>query len=288
MIRFENVAVNDYEFHIRACGSQSGDLIILLHGFPETGYAFESMMPQLAQQGFFVIAPDQRGYSPGARPDSINEYEIEKLASDVVQLAKSYGYNHYHVVGHDWGGAVGWYLAANFPESVLSFCSLSTPYLNAFHEAMSQADADQAEKSKYIKDFVSMGFERQLLSDDAKGLMTIYHGVGANYVDQYLGVLGCEVALRSALNWYRANFNNQDKQLISSDEITVPSLYIWGRQDMAMSEWAAQRTAHYVHAPYQFVAIDHAGHWLPECNSQELLPMILNHTLRYSTKTSVA
>ena len=90
----------------------SGSAVILLHGFPETSKMWSKLIQFLSNNNYKVIAPDQRGYSPNARPSSLKEYKIDKLAQDVIDIANAFNFDKFHLVGHDWGSAIGWFLCA--------------------------------------------------------------------------------------------------------------------------------------------------------------------------------
>jgi pimeloyl-ACP methyl ester carboxylesterase len=109
-------------------GPADGPLVVLLHGFPQTAASWDQVLPALAAAGFRVVAPAQRGYSPAARPMSSRDYGIEALAADVLAVADHLGASRFSVVGHDWGGAVAWWLGATAPERVQTVTSLATPH----------------------------------------------------------------------------------------------------------------------------------------------------------------
>src|SRR3954465_4099056 len=98
-------------FDARVAGPIDGPGVVLLHGFPETSESWNHQMPALAAAGYRVIAPDQRGYSPRARPAGADAYRTERLVADVVALADAARLDRFHLVGHDWGGAIAWQVA---------------------------------------------------------------------------------------------------------------------------------------------------------------------------------
>lgn len=150
----DEVEVGELRFRTRLAGD--GDrLVVLLHGFPQTSWMWRHVVPELAARGYRVAAPDQRGYSPGARPDDVESYGFDALTGDVVGLAAALGHERFDVVGHDWGGAVAWGVAARFPERVRSVTAVSTPHPTALVEAMGAPSGDQAAKSSYMALFGS-------------------------------------------------------------------------------------------------------------------------------------
>ena len=141
------------------CGktSNNGDGIILLHGWPETSHMWVDLMKLLSDKGFRVVAPDQRGYSPQARPNNINEYKIEKIVQDVFSIADSFEFEQFHLIGHDWGASIGWASTYTKPERIITWTAMSVPHLSAFGQAL-QSDNDQKKKSRYISFFKSVSY----------------------------------------------------------------------------------------------------------------------------------
>lgn len=132
-IEIKELPANGMRFRCRVCGLEnSGDLVILLHGFPETSHMREGVLISLASQGYRCLAPDQRGYSPGARPKDIADYHIKEIASDVIALADAVGFQKFHLVGQDWGSGCGWTVVQLYGDRVNSWSALSVPHMAAF------------------------------------------------------------------------------------------------------------------------------------------------------------
>jgi len=129
-------------------GPPDGPPVILLHGFPETSASWADVVPGLHRHGFRTLAPDQRGYSRGARPKGRRSYSIAELVRDVVALADAAGAERFHLVGHDWGGIVAWHFASAHPERLLTVTSLSTPHPAAFQDSLLRST--QLLKSYYM------------------------------------------------------------------------------------------------------------------------------------------
>ena len=105
--------------HIAASGPLDGTLVFLLHGFPDVWCCWEYQIKFLAQNGFRVITPDQRGYNLSEKPTGIKHYELDQLTSDIVLLADHFNYDTINLAGHDWGAAVCWNTAIRYPERVI-------------------------------------------------------------------------------------------------------------------------------------------------------------------------
>ncbi|HMH60646.1 MAG TPA: alpha/beta fold hydrolase, partial [Bradyrhizobium sp.] len=135
-------------FDALTAGKPGAPLVLLLHGFAESMHCWRAQVAALADAGYRAVAPGQRGYSPGARPDVSDSanYHIDRLMDDAMAIvaASSYGEQRFHLVGHDWGGSIAWALADRFPERLASLTVLSRPHPNAFNRALQMPDGDQA------------------------------------------------------------------------------------------------------------------------------------------------
>ena len=279
------------EFEIRTAGPKQGELILMLHGFPQTSYSFRHQMPALARAGYRVVAPDLRGYSPGARPENVADYAMDRLVDDVFAMADSLamadplGRDTFHIVGHDWGGAIAWAAAARAPERVRSLAVLSTPHYLALAlaQAWSDSTSDQSQRSGYMRDFAADGAEHRFLADDAALLRGIYAQAGLSDEDigVYLEALGTPDALRAALNYYRAlNLSRAGQASTSAPAfraIEAPTLYVWSTEDAAFSRAAAEKTADYVSGPYRFEVLEGISHWIPEHAAERTTELLLEH-----------
>jgi pimeloyl-ACP methyl ester carboxylesterase len=269
-----SLKTSGFVFDALTAGPENGPLVLLLHGFPQFADSWTTVMPQLAVAGYRVIAVNQRGYSKGARPPLVSDYAQTNLVADVVGFADAVGAPRFHLVGHDWGGAVAWSVAATHPERLYSLTVLSTPHLDAFTAALN-TDPDQQKRSSYFQLFRAPNHaaETALLADDAKLLQGAYVGkLSPAEVDRNVRRFSEDGTLMGALNWYRASTLGQD-QLGS---VTVPTTYIWGDQDQALGEVAALATAKYVSGPYRFERLNGKSHWLLEECPDTVATLILN------------
>ena len=273
-LQHTTLPVNGLHFEALTAGPEAGELVLLLHGFPQFADAWTQVMLALAAAGFRAVAVDQRGYSPGARPAQVEDYDLARLGADVLGFADALGASQFHLVGHDWGGVLGWMVAAQRPERVRSLCVLSTPHVDAFLEAL-HSDPDQMWKSKYIVLFKAPGHaaESLLLSDGAHRLRGAYQGkVPDEQVANNVRRLSEPGALTAALNWYRALDTGTQVR-----KVAVPSLYVWGDKDMALGETAALATERFVTGPYRFERLHGYSHWLLEEASETIKALLLSH-----------
>jgi pimeloyl-ACP methyl ester carboxylesterase len=266
------VMVGDLTFDVRTVGDENGEPVVLLHGFPENSLSWSGVAPLLAGAGLRVIAPDQRGYSPGARPVDVEAYSTDVLADDVVGLADALGIGAFHLVGHDWGAAVSWVTAVRHRERLRTLTAVSVPHLAAYGAAL-RSDADQQQRASYIGLLRQAGkAEHVLLKDDAQRLRAMYEGhVRPAQVDAYVAQLSEPGALTAALNWYRA----MRSDLGSLPPVTVPTTYVWSDQDVAIGRAAAERCGEFVEGDFDYVELNGISHWIPEQDPDVLAEAIL-------------
>lgn len=268
------ISVEGLRFDALAEGSVDGELVLFLHGFPEFADAWLDVMHPIEQTGFYCVAVNQRGYSPEARPEQVRDYAIQHLISDVQGFADALSRQRFHLVGHDWGAFVGWEFAAKHTDRLQSLSTLSTPHPDAFFNAI-ESDEDQKQRSRYIGVFRTPGGVAESLfqSDDYQRLRGVYQGkLSTSAISENIRRLAEPGALTSALNWYRA-LNLE----VRIGKISVPTLYIWGSQDLAVGEIAAMETAGYVSGPYTFARLEGRSHWLLEEVPDQLSALLLKH-----------
>src|SRR3954468_6025072 len=269
--------VGDLTFDVRVDGPADGRPVLLLHGFPETSASWAKVTPLLAEAGLRTYAPDQLGYSPGARPAEVDSYALTNLTQVTADLMTALEVPRADVVGHDWGAQVAWGLAAWHPDRVRSLTAVSVPHPAAYTAAY-RADPEQKERSAYIRLFWQAGkAEEVLLEDDARRLRRMLTGaegetgVPAEAVDEYVAVLSAPGALTAALNWYRAMGLGP-----KVDAVDVPTTYVWSDGDVAIGRTAAEACANYVTGDYRFVELPGVTHWIPEQAPKELATAILD------------
>jgi len=223
-------------------GSQDAPLVLLLHGFAESFHMWRSQLSALAAAGYRAVAPSQRGYSPGARPDRADpmNYHFDLLVADAMNIAAACGYGsgRFHLVGHDWGGSIAWGIADRHPDRLACLTVLSRPHPNAFNRALAMPDGEQARRSRHHKAFLEPDAGPLLLANGARALheRLTKSGLPAAAIEQHLRVLGNESAMEAALAWYRAR--GAIRSPLGS--IKVPVLYIWGDADDTVGRAAAE------------------------------------------------
>ena len=192
----------EYTYDVRRAGN-GDDLVILLHGFPETSHMWLPLLEHLAANGYTALAPDLLGYSPGARPPEAEHYSHASMATDILAMADALGKDRFHLVGHDHGAGLGWYMAGVHADRVISWTALSVPHVDAFGNAIAN-NAEQRQRSGYMLFFRQVGTAEEALSaNDFAALRNIWSASSPEQVEEYVRVLSQPGAMTGALNWYR-------------------------------------------------------------------------------------
>jgi pimeloyl-ACP methyl ester carboxylesterase len=264
----ETYARSGLRFDVRDTGTGEHGTVVCLHGFPQDATSYD------ADAGMRVLAPDQRGYSPGARPHAGGraDYAMRELVADVVTLLDVAVVERAHVVGHDWGGAVAWVLAGRYPDRVQSLTVLSTPHPAALRAAAMHSS--QLVKSRYMAFFqLPRVPERVLLAADARRLRhsLTRSGLPADRVAHYIARLREPGALTAMLGWYRGIAASRG---YGAGRTRVPTTYLYGTHDPFFVPRAAHGTRDFVAGDYRMAELD-AGHWLPETHPAEVAEAVL-------------
>lgn len=253
-------------------GPLDGTPVVLLHGFPERSSTWRLVTPALHEAGLRTLALDQRGYSPGARPRRRRDYRMHHLAGDVIALIEHIG-DPVHLVGHDWGSAVGWAVTMRRPDLVRTWTAVSVPHPAAFARAMKVAS--QRRRSRYMA-FFNVPLLPELSARKAGGRFDRAMQKGGMTADE-VARMRREVieygALPHALGWYRAlplgNPGAADHQ------VTVPTTFVWSDQDIAIAREGVDGTERWVDAPYELVVLEGVSHWIPTQAPDALAAAIL-------------
>lgn len=261
-------------FEVSDTGPADGRVVIALHGFPEDRHCWDRLAASLAGRGYRTLAPDQRGYSPRARPTGRRAYTLDLLTADVLALADQAGAIRFDLVGHDWGAALAWYVAANHPDRVRTLTALSVPHLQAFLEAMTRSS--QALHSWYFAFFQIPKLPEAILARAGEKRFVAQlgrTGLDEDSARRYARRAASPGAMTGPINWYRALPFEVRTRL---GPVTAPTLYVWGDSDPFISRVAAERCARHVSGPFQFETVVGGTHWLPS-GSDDIAPLLLGH-----------
>ena len=271
----ENYRRGNLVFDVIDEGPVDGPVVVLLHGFPQFNSSWNKVIPRLTAQGYRCLAPNQRGYSRGARPTRRRDYRLPELIDDVATLIETSGANKVHLVGHDWGAVVAWGIAATYPDRLATVSPVSVPHPTAFLRAL--VSSRQALDSYYMYLFQLPWLpERFLLGGRgkadrlAKALRS--GGQSAEAADRDARAMAEPGVLTAALNWYRAMPLSDVR---STGKITVPTLYVWSDRDVALAGKAARNTGRYVSGEYRFETLRGVSHWIPDEQPDVLADLLL-------------
>ena len=235
-----------------------GRPVLLLHGFPDSGRLWRNQVPALAEAGYKVIVPDQRGYGKSDKPAEVEAYNILYLAGDVGAVLDDAGVDRVHVVGHDWGAAVAWAIGAMVPDRVDHLVTLSVGHPSTFRGD----DFEQTEKSWYMLLFQFPGVAEQWLSND--GWANFRRWGRHPDTDGVIAELEADGSLTPGLNWYRANIPPESYlgPAIELPPVQAPTMGVWSTGDFALTEGQMTRSAGNVKGPWRYERIEGPGHWM--------------------------
>ena len=266
--RLSSFTRNDLTFEVDDAGPLGGETVVLLHGFPTDRTSWHSMAPLLHAAGLRTLAPDQRGYSPGARPPGRAAYRLEELLADVLALLDAAGVERAHVVGHDWGGAVAWLLAGNHPDRLASVTVLSTPHPAALSRAW-KSDRRQRLRSWYVAAF-QVPWVPERVFGALFNSVVVGTGMPPEDARRYAAHLAHAGTLAGPIDWYRASRSSN----VPAHRVSVPATYVWGSRDSFLGRAAAGLTREHVRGAYRFIELDD-NHWLPERRPEECAAAVI-------------
>jgi pimeloyl-ACP methyl ester carboxylesterase len=264
---------------VRESGPRDGTPVLLLHGFPQGADAWNAVVPALNEAGYRTIAPDQRGYSPGARPTGRGAYRLADLVSDALAVLADRAGGRAHVVGHDWGASVAWRLAARHPAAVRSLTAVSVPPAAAY--ARSLVTTRQVFASWYVGALQLPWLPERLLRADDRGWSPKLaaalreSGQTPERARRDAARLADPAALTAALNWYRGITARGPRD--ADPPVTVPTLFVWSDGDTAVTRQSTELTHRHVTGPYTYAELCGVSHWIPEEAPDQLAELLLTH-----------
>jgi len=287
----DTVETNGVELHVVTAGPDDGDLVVLLHGFPEFWYAWQHQMQPLAEAGYRVVAPDLRGYNRSENPDGVAAYHIDELLGDVVGLVHAFDRESAHVVGHDWGGLIAWQTAIDRPGVVDRLTILNAPHPSAYERAI-RSSLRQLRKSWYVAYFqlpvlpeLGLGWNDFAMLDRILGDGTVKPDAFTETdIDRYKRALARPGARTAALNYYRALARRNAKLTISQGgvgdlPVRVPTLLVWGEQDDALDISLTEGLEEWVD-DLRVERLPDASHWVQFDAPKRVSELLKSHLAR--------
>jgi len=271
---------NGIRLHVVQTGSRYGSLVILLHGFPEFWYGWRNQIQPLANAGFRVWAPDQRGYYLSDKPRGINSYTLDELAKDVVGLIDAADVDKCYLAGHDWGAAVAWWVALRYPERLHKLAILNVPHPAVMMQTLSSSLA-QLKKSWYMFFFqIPFLSEAILRNNDFELLIKMLRSsskpgsFNKGDLDQYLHAWWRKDSITSMLNWYRAAIQ-KPPELSGDLRIRVPTLILWGAQDIALGREMARPSLDLCDQG-KLIYFENSSHWVQHDEAEAVNKYLLD------------
>lgn len=248
--------INGLRLRVLSWGDPGARPLLALHGFPDSARLWRRVAPHLAQAGFRVIAPDQRGFGQSDAPSGKSAYVVRTIAADAIAVLDALGVGRAGLIGHDWGSAIGWYLAASRSDRFERYAALAVGHPAAY----ARAGLEQKLKAWYVLVFLAPGLAEALFGGfDFAGLRRFMGGHPET--EAWVADLRRPGRLTAALNWYRANAG----ALAGAKPfpVNIPVMGIWSSRDVALSEDQMTGSQAFVQAPFRYERIEGVGHWTP-------------------------
>ncbi|MCV7280816.1 alpha/beta hydrolase [Mycolicibacterium flavescens] len=296
------VETNGVRLRVLEAGRRGAPLVVLAHGFPELAFSWRHQIPALAEAGFHVLAPDQRGYGRSSAPEAVEAYDVVALCGDVVGLLDDVGAEKAVIVGHDFGGVVAWAAPLLHPDRFAGVIGVSAPPVPRSRVPTTQAFRRIfGEKFFYVLYYQQVGpADAELNRDPATSMRKLFAstaessgGLVAEQMtrpgpegflarlpdpgglpewisDDEFDVYVTEftrTGFTPALNWYRCfdrNWELTAPERLPAATIAVPAMFVGGSEDPTLAYTPRHRAREIVVGEYREVLIDGAGHWVPQ------------------------
>ncbi|WP_422750013.1 alpha/beta fold hydrolase [Mycobacterium sp. WMMD1722] len=281
------VETDGVRLRVLEAGDPDGPPVILAHGFPELAYSWRHQIPVLAEAGFHVLAPDQRGYGGSSRPDAVEDYDIHALTGDLVGLLDDAGARQGVFIGHDWGAMVVWHTALLHPDRVRAVAGLSVPPI-----PRARSRPTERWRQKFGEDFYMLRFQEpgradaELAADVSATMSAMFAGplTGAAELPDWISAAEFEhyvaefrrTGFTGALNWYRNYDRNwETTPQLATARVGAPALFIGGTADPIGPTMSVHRAHEVVAGPYTELMINGAGHWIQQERPDEVNAALL-------------
>jgi pimeloyl-ACP methyl ester carboxylesterase len=273
------VVRGDLIFDVHEHGPADGDPVLLLHGFPQRGGSWDAVAERLVAHGHRTLAPDQRGYSPGARPHGRAAYALTELVGDALAVVDALvgPAGRVHVVGHDWGAAVAWRLAARHPDRVRTLTAVSVPPPAAYVRSL--FTTRQGFASWYVYALQLPRLPERFLGARGRpfspALVAALRRAGQSRAaaERDAAGLADPAALTAAINWYRGAFT--EKPGAADPAVRVPTLFVWSDGDVALTRQSTELVHRQVDGPFRYAELRGVSHWIPDEAPDQLAELVL-------------
>lgn len=268
-------------FDVHELGPAGGDPVLLLHGFPQRGDSWRAVATRLAANGCHTLAPDQRGYSPGARPAGRDAYRLDEMVADALAVVDELvgPAARVHLVGHDWGAVVAWRLAARHGDRVRTLTAVSVPPAAAYLRSL--VTTRQGLASWYVYAFQLPWLPERVLSAGggpfSRRFVAALRGTGQSKAAAQRDAAGLAdpKALSAAINWYRGAFSGPPRD--PDPPVRVPTLFVWSDGDTALTRQSTELVHRYVAGPFRYAELCGVSHWIPDEAPDQLAELVIEH-----------
>lgn len=276
-VMFERMTTNGIKLHTAFAGPEHGEPVILLHGFPDAWFGWEPQIQALAEAGFRVIVPDQRGYNLSDKPEGVASYSLEILADDIARLADSLGIRRFNLAGHDFGGLVSWTMAMRYPDRLKRLSILNVPHPSVMRRYIRKHPA-QVLKSWYAFFYQLPALpEMAMKANNWKFLISaMARGLSKEQRNRYREAWDQPDAMKSMINWYRNMLRASASRHAKRPAITTPTLVIWGKLDPHISYEMAQPSADMC-TDGRLITVERASHWIMVDAPDEVNRLLIEH-----------
>lgn len=273
-IRFEYIPTNGIRLHTALAGPEDGEPVFLLHGFPDAWFGWEAQIEPLAEAGFRVLTPDQRGYNLSDKPKGVSSYQMDTLGDDILGLGDVFGYDRFHLAGHDFGAMVGWNLAIRYPERLKRLAIANVPHPAVMKNYL-RSHPSQMLKSWYAFFFQLPGIPERVVKANNWQLLisALPDDLDIDKGDRYRKAWAQPGAMTSMINWYRATMQGFGRSKTPS-KIRVPTLVLWGQQDPHLSHEMAPLSVDLCEAG-RLVMFEDATHWVMHDKPREVSQLLV-------------
>jgi epoxide hydrolase 4 len=257
--------LSNVSIHAVMAGPRDGPLVVLLHGFPEFWYGWRGQIAPLADAGFRVVVPDQRGYNQSSKPKDWRAYEVPRLVGDVLGIAGCLGREHFLLAGHDWGGIVAWACAMAHADRIACLAILNAPHPSVFKNYIRTHPA-QILRSSYmllmqtpwLPEFLfkAANFRRMTATLTRTSRPGTFSGPDFEHYREAWRQPGAPTGM---INWYRALRASLNH--IGNPTIDIPVKILWGARDRFLASEMAELSLRYC-PKGQLTLLPEAGHWL--------------------------
>ena len=288
------VSAEDIELETRVAGPEDGTPIVLLHGFPECWATWKHQIPALASAGFRVYAPNMRGYGHSSKPSRVDQYHIDRLASDIDAIRRHAGVSECHVVGHDWGAIVAWWYAIHYPDNTKSLSILNVPHPEVFLATLFK-NPIQFLKSWYVFFFQIPWIPEAIVTLNRGWIFKKVLQLSSNKdsytqddieeLEQHWLIPG---AMTAMINYYRSVIRSIPRAQ-NEGKVHCPVQILWGEKDLALTLKMARQSLDY--APNSVLTTyPDATHWLAHDKPDDIvnkLTCFCNHAEQLTPQRNI-